>query len=100
MASTLLARTDPRIVGEVSMCVYNMRMARVNVYLPDDLAAVAKESGLNVSRLTQEAIRRAIEARGLDLWLDEAAALPPTRIELAIIKDAVSEAKDELELGR
>ncbi|MCY3850419.1 MAG: type II toxin-antitoxin system CcdA family antitoxin [Acidimicrobiaceae bacterium] len=75
-------------------------MARVNVYLPDDLAAVARESGLNVSRLTQEALRRAIEARDLDLWLDEVAALPPTRIELAIIKDAVSEAKDELELGR
>ena len=81
-------------------CVYNVRMARVNVYLPDDLAAVARESGLNVSRLTQEALRRAIEARGLDIWLDEVAALPPTRIELAIIKDAVSEAKDELELGR
>ncbi|MDE0115891.1 MAG: type II toxin-antitoxin system CcdA family antitoxin [bacterium] len=75
-------------------------MARVNVYLPDDLAAVAQESGLNVSRLTQEALRRAIETRSLDLWLDEVAALPPAGIELAIIKDAVSEAKDELELGR
>ncbi len=77
-----------------------MCMARVNVYLPDDLAAVAQESGLNVSRLTQEALRRAIETRSLDLWLDEVAALPPAGIELAIIKDAVSEAKDELELGR
>ncbi|MDE0215578.1 MAG: type II toxin-antitoxin system CcdA family antitoxin [bacterium] len=75
-------------------------MARVNVYLPDDLAAVAQESGLNVSRLTQEALRRAIETRSLELWLDEVAALPPAGIELAIIKDAVSEAKDELELGR
>ena len=77
-----------------------MCMARVNVYLPDDLAAVAQESGLNVSRLTQEALRRAIETRSLELWLDEVAALPPAGIELAIIKDAVSEAKDELELGR
>ena len=77
-----------------------MCMARVNVYLPDDLAEVAKESGLNISRLAQEAIRRAVDARGLDLWLDQAAALPPTGIDLAIITEAVSAAKDELELGR
>jgi len=75
-------------------------MARVNVYLPDDLAEVARESGLNVSRLTQEAIRRAVEARDLDRWLDETAALRPTGIDLATIRDAVSEAKDELEFGR
>ena len=82
------------------MSVYSVCMARVNVYLPDDLAEVARESGLNVSRLTQEAIRRAVKARGLDHWFDETAALPPTGIDLATIRNAVSEAKDELELGR
>ena len=35
-----------------------MRMARVNVYLPDDLAAKARAADLNVSRLTQAAIQR------------------------------------------
>ena len=51
-------------------------------------------------RLTQEAIRRAVKAQGLDHWFDETAALPPTGIDLATIRNAVSEAKDELELGR
>ncbi len=32
-----------------------MRMARVNVYVPDELAEKAKVAGLNVSSLTQEA---------------------------------------------
>ena len=43
-----------------------MRMARVNVYLPDDLAEAAKKSGLNVSALTQEAIRNEIEGASVD----------------------------------
>ena len=43
---------------------------------PDDLAEVARQSGLNASLLTQKAIRRAINARGLEHWLDEAGALP------------------------
>lgn len=75
-------------------------MARVNINLPDEFAEGAKASELNVSRLAQEAIRRAVDARGLDLWLEQAASLPPTGIDLAIIKEAVSAAKDELELGR
>ena len=47
---------------------------------PDDLAEVARQSGLNLSLLTQEAIRRAINARGLEHWLDEAGALPPMEL--------------------
>jgi len=70
------------------------------IFRPDDLAEVARQSGLNLSLLTQEAIRRAINARGLERWLDEAGALPPTGIDLTTIRNAVSEAKDELELGR
>ena len=46
-----------------------MRMARVNVYLPDDLAAQAKAAGLNVSGLTQEAIESALAALGLTGWI-------------------------------
>ncbi|MDE0699769.1 MAG: hypothetical protein OXH61_03480 [Acidimicrobiaceae bacterium] len=75
-------------------------MARVIIDLPDELAEGAKASELNMSRLAQEAIRRAVDARGLDLWLEQAASLPPTGIDPAIIKEAVSAAKDELELGR
>lgn len=33
-----------------------MRMARMNISLPDDLVRRAKEAGLNVSKLTRDAI--------------------------------------------
>lgn len=38
----------------MDLCV----MARLNVYLPDDLAAQAKAAGLNLSAVTQEAVKR------------------------------------------
>ncbi len=44
-------------------------MPRVNVYLPDDLAAAARAAGLNLSSLTQDAIRRELAARTTDAWL-------------------------------
>jgi len=72
-----------------------MRMARVNVYLPDDLAAQAKAAGLNVSGLTQEAIESALAARRVDDWLDDVASLPPLDIDEQAVAAAVSAAKDE-----
>jgi post-segregation antitoxin (ccd killing protein) len=44
-------------------------MARLNGYLPDDLAAAAKEAGLNLSAVTQEAVRRSLGAGSTDAWL-------------------------------
>lgn len=44
-------------------------MARLNVYLPDDLAAQAKEAGLNLSAVTQAAVRQLLAARSTDGWL-------------------------------
>ena len=44
-------------------------MPRVNVYLPDDLAAAARAARLNLSSLTQEAIRRELAGRTTDDWL-------------------------------
>ena len=72
-----------------------MRMARVNVYLPDELAAAAKAAGLNVSGLTQEAIQAALAARRVDDWLDDLEALPPVDVDGPTIAAAVSAAKDE-----
>jgi len=46
-----------------------MRMARINVYLPDELVGVARELGLNVSALTQQAIKSHAAARSTDVWL-------------------------------
>lgn len=45
-------------------------MARVNVYLPDELAASAREAGLNISGLTQDAVQDALAAVSTDRWLD------------------------------
>lgn len=44
-------------------------MARLNVYLPDDLAAEVRDAGLNLSAVTQDAARRSLAARSTDAWL-------------------------------
>jgi post-segregation antitoxin (ccd killing protein) len=44
-------------------------VTRLNVYLPDELAAEAKKAGLNLSAVTQEAVRRTLAARSTDAWL-------------------------------
>ncbi len=75
-----------------------MRMARVNVYLPDELAEQARAADLNVSGLTQEAIRRALDARAVNDWLDDLASLDPIDVDYALVKQAVTEAKDEFGL--
>ena len=76
-----------------------MRMARVNVYLPDDLAAEAKAAGLNVSNLTQEALRSALAAGRVDDWLDDVTSMRPLGISHRAVTEAVAAAKDEFERG-
>jgi hypothetical protein len=72
-------------------------MARVNVYLPDELARRAREAGLNVSRLTQEALEIALRASALQEWLDRVAADPPLpAVPDDVLRRALDEAKDEL----
>lgn len=79
-------------------CVYSMRMARVNVYLPDELAEQARAADLNVSGLAQDAIRRALDARAVNDWLDDLASLEPIDIDYDLVKQAVTAAKDEFGL--
>lgn len=74
-----------------------MRMARVNVYLPDDLAEEAKALGLNISRLTQEALKSTIASDKLATWLDKVRSNEPLDIDPEAVKAAISGAKDELE---
>lgn len=76
-----------------------MRMSRVNVYLPDDLAEEAKKAGLNISSLTQAAIRSSLAARTLQRWQRQVSELPSTGVSHAKAIDAVRSAKDELESG-
>ena len=70
-------------------------MARVNVYIPDDLAAAARELHLNLSSLTQEAIRSRAAAWSTDAWL---ATLRPA-ISPGTPHEAVIRALDEVREG-
>lgn len=74
-----------------------MRMARVNVYLPDDLAAEARAAGLNVSRITQDALRAALAARRVDEWLDDVGSMRPVAVSPEAIAAAIEAAKQDLE---
>lgn len=70
-------------------------MARLNVYVPDELAERARERGLNVSALTQAAIRAELDDSATDAWLE---TLGPrnTRARHDDVLDAIDAARDEL----
>ncbi|MGB6005157.1 MAG: type II toxin-antitoxin system CcdA family antitoxin, partial [Ornithinimicrobium sp.] len=53
-------------------------MTRLNVYLPTELAAEAKKAGLNLSAVTQEAVRRTLAERSTDAWLATVATTSAT----------------------
>jgi post-segregation antitoxin (ccd killing protein) len=72
-------------------------MARVNVYLPDDLADEARAAGLNVSQLTQEALRRALAAHQASAWLDRVRRLPSADIGHDEVLEAIDAARAEAE---
>jgi len=73
-----------------------MRMARVNIYLPNDLAEEAKAAGLNISGIAQEALRTELAARRTSAWLDEILRLPPTGVTHEQVMTALREARAEL----
>ncbi|MGH7639865.1 MAG: type II toxin-antitoxin system CcdA family antitoxin [Candidatus Dormibacteria bacterium] len=50
--------------------VVGIGVARVNVYLPEELARAARPARLNLSKLLQEALRDRLAADRLDAWLD------------------------------
>lgn len=71
-------------------------MARLNVYLPDELAAEVKKAGLNLSALTQDAVRRCLAMRSTDAWLDTLTPLTPSeRVPHEGAADALDAARDE-----
>ena len=73
-----------------------MRMARVNVYLPDDLMREVKEAKLNISSVTQEALHRELQKRSMNAWLDSLKDLPPWNVSHEEVMKALDEARDEL----
>lgn len=70
-------------------------MARLNVYVPDDLAAQARERGLNVSALTRAAIVAELENSATDAWL-EGLGTDGTDARHEVVLDALDAARDEL----
>jgi hypothetical protein len=48
-----------------------MRMARVNITVPDDLIEQARAAGLNVSRITASALAEALDRRAKIAALDD-----------------------------
>jgi post-segregation antitoxin (ccd killing protein) len=70
-------------------------MARVNVYLPDALAARARAAGVNISGITQDAIRNALAGSDTDLWLERLKRLPRAEIAHDDVITALDHARDE-----
>ena len=46
-------------------------MPKVSVYLPDDLYQAARDEGLPISTLTQDAIRGALATKANAAWIEE-----------------------------
>lgn len=73
-----------------------MCMARLNVYVPDDLAARSREAGLNVSALTQQAISDALATAETDAWLGSLGRGGRPGVSGDEILAALDDARDEL----
>jgi hypothetical protein len=71
-------------------------MARINVYVPDELAEAARSAELNVSAITQAAIRTALSAKSAAVWLDSLDSLTPVHVSGAARRRALDEARAEL----
>ncbi len=79
-------------------------MARVNIYLPDDLARRAREAGLNVSGVAPEALESELRVKDLGRWLELVRSDPPLRgvtheEVIAALDEVRAEAGDEFPPG-
>ncbi len=72
-----------------------MRMARVNVYLPDDLADAAHAADLNISNLTQVAIRLELQKTATADWIQAVSQLGAVRVSHSAVQKAIDNARDE-----
>jgi post-segregation antitoxin (ccd killing protein) len=92
--SARVALTSRR-AGKQRVCILCV-VTRLNVYLPDELAAEAKKAGLNLSAVTQEAVRRALAERSTDVWLATVATTAATqRVPHDRAVDALDAERDE-----
>src|SRR5438105_451280 len=85
-----------RAGDRATMCVYSVRIARINIYLPDELANQARAAQLNVSALAQEALRTELVRHQTDRWLERVRGLPRHDIDHASVIEALDAAREEL----
>ena len=70
-------------------------MARLNVYLPDELAAKARSAGLNLSAVTRAAVESELAGTEMNAWLERALGLAPTSVSHEEVMAALDAARDE-----
>ena len=97
-------KTAPGAAGVICLIVRGSRdyvcilcvVTRLNVYLPDDLAAQAKEAGLNLSAVTQAAVRQTLAARSTDSWLSATLhSVSTSTVAHKRALEAIDEVRDE-----
>lgn len=72
-----------------------MHMGRISVYLPDELAKAARAADLNISELTQHAVRQALRHDEWTDFLRRVRELPPTGIDHATVIATLDEVRNE-----
>lgn len=82
-------------VSAIAIANMHVCMARVNVYLPDDLAERARSAGVNVSGVAQDAIRGALASLETDVWLDRLERVPQIELPHEAVITALGDARDE-----
>jgi post-segregation antitoxin (ccd killing protein) len=73
-------------------------MPKVTVYLPDDLYQQARERGLPVSTLAQQALEQAIARDRATAWVTAVESRPPRvkrRLDTSTLMDQVRDEFDE-----
>ncbi len=71
-------------------------MARLNVYVPDELAEAARASELNVSQLTQQALRQELDRRAAEGWFDRVRRRRYSGVTHDQVMEALDAARDDL----
>ncbi|GBE68090.1 antitoxin VapB3 [Mycobacterium sp. MFM001] len=69
-------------------------MARINVYVPDELADRVRSADVNVSAVVQAALADELDRRATNAWLEALPSLHGRRSHKEVIK-ALDEVRDE-----
>ncbi len=85
-------------VGTSELSVYYVCMARINVYLPDELADQARKAELNVSAITQAALADALATRDMRWWLSDLAVIDAVDVPSERVRDAIDAGREDFGL--